>query len=156
MIANVSFEETTYAAPPLRFEAGTPIIASAIGLKSALDWMTQIGLAAIAAHEKVLLHQTEKALLQIPGLRIIGTAPQKGPVVTFAIDGIHPLDLATYLDLKGISIRSGHLCAQPLLRTFGLESAARASFALYNTAEDVEALLAAVRRIALRAQGGSR
>lgn len=144
MIARVDLEKTTYAAPPLRFEAGTPIIGSAIALKSALDFIEQCGRERIAAHEETLLRYAEKQIADIPDLRILGNAPMKGPILTFQIEGVHPLDLAAFLDLKDISIRSGHLCAQPLLRAFGLEAAARASFAIYNTIEDVDRFAEAV------------
>lgn len=141
MIALVSQEETLYQKPPLRFEAGTPIIGSVIALKHALTF--------IQAHRQsssFLEYATEK-LLAIPGLKIIGTAPQKGPIITFQIDKIHPLDLATFLNLKQIAIRSGHLCAQPLLKKFGCESAARISFGLYNKIGEVDLLVEAINNL---------
>lgn len=141
MIAWVGKEGTTYQSPPLRFEAGTPIIASVIALKSALEFVEEH-----LDHRFPLQYATKK-LQAIPGLKVIGTAPEKGPIITFHIDGVHPLDLATYLDIKNISIRSGHLCAQPLLRKFGLEAAARVSFGLYSTIEDVDQLVIAVDEI---------
>ncbi len=148
MIERVELEKTTYAAPPLRFEAGTPIIGSAIALKSALQFIEEIGRERIAAHETALLRHAEKLLADLPGIRILGVSPDKGPILTFHIEGVHPLDLATLLDLSDVSIRSGHLCAQPLLRFFGLESASRASFAIYNTMEEVDRFADAVRRSA--------
>ncbi len=144
MIERVEMEKTTYQLPPLRFEAGTPIIGSAIALKAALDFIEHIGRGQIAAYEKMLLDRATSQLQEIPGLRILGTAPEKGPIITFTIEGIHPLDLGSFLDLKKIAIRTGHLCAQPLLRSFGLQTAARVSFAIYNTPEEVDLFSRAV------------
>lgn len=138
MIEQVLLEKTTYAPPPLRFEAGTPIIGSVIALKAAIDWVTSVGLEAIASHEHALLQRLERNLQSIDGLSILGAAPQKGPICTFSMQGVHPLDLATMLDLQQIAIRSGHLCAQPALRKFGLTSAARASFGVYNSLGEVD------------------
>ena len=132
MIERVELETTTYQAPPLRFEAGTPLIGSAIALRAALEFVEQ------HRQPDFLLPYATERLQAIPDLRILGTAPHKGPILTFHIEGVHPLDLATWLDLKNIAIRSGHLCAQPLLRKFGLAAAARASFGLYNTLEEVD------------------
>jgi len=142
MIERVDLEDTTYQAPPLRFEAGTPIIGSVIALKTALEFIEQH-----RQPDQLLSYATEK-LLKIPNLRIIGTAPHKGPIITFHIKGVHPLDLATFLDLKNVAIRSGHLCAQPLLRKFGLTAAARASFGLYNTVEEVDLFVDGVKELA--------
>lgn len=147
MIARVDLDKTTYAKPPVRFEAGTPPIASVIALKSALEFIIASDRKRMAAYEDALLHLAEEKLVAIGGLRILGTAENKGPILTFHIERIHPLDLATLLDLKNISIRSGHLCAQPLLRAFGLESAARASFAIYNTLEEVDRFVDGVHHI---------
>jgi cysteine desulfurase/selenocysteine lyase len=141
MIERVELEETSYQLPPLRFEAGTPSIAGVIGLKTALEFVEK------HRHPDTLLGFATEKLLKIPGLKIIGTAPEKGPILTFHIEGVHPLDIATLLDLKNISIRSGHLCAQPLLRKFGLTAAARASFGLYNTREEVDQLIEAVMEV---------
>lgn len=138
MIEQVRLDATTYAPPPLRFEAGTPIIGSVIALKTALDWISSVGFETIAHHEHSLKLQLERHLETIDGLRILGTAKHKGPLSTFVIENVHPLDLATLLDLKHIAIRSGHLCAQPALRKFGLETAARASMGIYNTQQEVE------------------
>ncbi len=132
MVERVGLEESSYEMPPLRFEAGTPMSASAIGLKAALQFMEQRD----PAHELKLLDLATKALQEIEGLRILGPLSPKAPILSFSIEKIHPLDLASFLDAKEIAIRSGHLCAQPLMRSFGLEHAARASFALYNTEED--------------------
>lgn len=138
MIERVDLDSSTYQQPPLRFEAGTPIIAPVIALKTALDFLDQIGRSHLAIHGEKLLKQATEQLLSIPGLQIIGTADHKGPILTFSIEGIHPLDLATLLDLKQIAIRTGHLCAQPALRAFDLETAARASFGIYNTPLEIE------------------
>lgn len=132
MVQRVDLEESDYEIPPLRFEAGTPMSASAIGLKAALEFMA----GKDPSHELWLLELATKRLQEIPGLRILGPPSGKAPILSFSIEGIHPLDLATYLDTQEIAIRSGHLCAQPLLRSFGLEHAARASFALYNSEEE--------------------
>ncbi len=151
MIARVGLDKTTFAPPPLRFEAGTPLIAEAIALKPALTFIEGIGRSAISAHENALYARALAQISGIPGLRVLGTAPDKGPILTFDIEGIHPLDLATFLDLKQIAIRSGHLCAQPAMRSFGVEHAARASFGVYNTLEDIdrfaEALHSAVKQL---------
>lgn len=148
MIHLVNMEETTYAAAPLRFEAGTPPIASAIALKQALEFIKSYGPQEIMAHEAKLCSQARESLKTIDGIRFLGNTPDQGPILTFSIEGIHPLDLATLLDLRDISVRSGHLCAQPLLRAFGLESAIRASFALYNTEEEIEKFAAALISLA--------
>lgn len=132
MIERVELDQTTYQKPPLRFEAGTPLIAPVVALKTALEFVETHRIS-----NELTVYATEQ-MLAIPGLRIIGNAPNKGPIITFQIEGIHPLDLATLLDLKHIAIRSGHLCAQPLLRKFGLNSACRLSFAVYNRLEEVE------------------
>ena len=145
MVDHVDFEKSTYQEPPLRFEAGTPMIGSAIGLKAALDFLGQIGLHAAAGWEQHLLALATEKLLRIPNLKIIGTVPHKGPIITFTIEKVHPLDLAALLDCKNIAIRTGHLCAQPLLRQFGCESAMRASFALYNTEEEVDRFIRAIQ-----------
>jgi cysteine desulfurase/selenocysteine lyase len=146
MIEKVFLEKTTYAHPPLRFEAGTPIIGPVIAFKAALDLIESIGRVHIAAHEMALYSALEEGLKKIPHLRLIGQAPEKSSIATFAIEGIHPLDLATLLDLQHIAVRSGHLCAQPCLRAFGLESATRVSFGLYNTLDDVQIFLRELTR----------
>jgi len=138
MIESVHFEKTTYNVLPMKFEAGTPIIAEAIALGAAIDYLQTIGMEKIHQHENELTRLLTSKLLEIEGLTIIGNAPNKCGVVSFIVEGIHPLDLGTLLDLKGIAIRTGHHCAQPLLRKFGLTATARASFGLYNTAEEVD------------------
>ncbi len=147
MIEKVEMGFSTYQKPPLRFEAGTPIIAPVIALKPALDFIQDIGFETIHDQGQELLKAATEQLLQIPALRILGTAPNKGPIVTFTIEGVHPLDVTTLLDLEKIAIRSGHLCAQPILRFFGVESAMRASFGVYNTLEDVEGFVTALSKV---------
>ncbi len=144
MIRTVSFEHTTYAEVPQKFEAGTPNIAGAIGLAAAIRYVRDIGLDNIAAHEHALLVYGTEALQTIPGLRIIGTAPRKAGILSFVIDGIHPHDLGTILDMEGVAIRAGHHCAMPVMTRFGIPGTARASLALYNSREDIEALVGAI------------
>jgi cysteine desulfurase/selenocysteine lyase len=147
MISSVTFEKTTYNTLPFKFEAGTPNIAGAVGLGAAVQYVSEVGLGAIGAHEhELLLHATEE-LSAVPGLRLIGTAPEKASVVSFVLEGVHPHDVGTILDRDGIAIRTGHHCAQPTMKRFGVPATARASFALYNTKEEVDALVSGVRRV---------
>ena len=146
MVRTVSFEKTTYAEPSHRFEAGTPFIEGAAGLAAALDYLTTLGLPAVASWEGELLALATERLLEIPGLRLVGTARSKAAVLSFTMEGIHPHDLGTILDQEGVAIRAGHHCAQPVMQRFGVPATARASFGLYNTATEVEALAAALRR----------
>ncbi len=140
MIAEVTFEKTTYAASPQRFEAGTPSIADALGLATALNYLQSIGLEQIKSHgDEILKHATAK-LSEIKGLKIIGTSLNKVPIVSFVIDGIHPSDLGSIIDHKGIAIRTGHHCTQPLMKRYGIPATARASFSIYNTLEEVDFL----------------
>jgi cysteine desulfurase/selenocysteine lyase len=148
MILSVTFEKTKYNHLPYKFEAGTPHIEGVIGLGAALDYVTQIGLDAIAAHEHdVLLHGT-KVLSAVPGLRLIGTAKEKAGVLSFDLEGVHPHDIGTILDQEGIAIRTGHHCAQPVMDRFGVPATARASLALYNTKEEMDALAAGLKKVA--------
>jgi cysteine desulfurase/selenocysteine lyase len=147
MISSVSFERTTYDRLPHKFEAGTPHIAGAVGLGAALDYVGAIGIDAIGAHERVLLTYATDQLSKVPRLRLIGTAKEKVGVLSFVIDGVHPHDVATVLDREGIAIRAGHHCAQPLMQRFGISGTARASLALYNTREDVDALVAGLGKV---------
>ena len=146
MVRTVSFEKTTYAEPSHRFEAGTPFIEGAAGLAAALDYLTTLGLPAVASWEGELLALATERLLEIPGLRLVGTARSKAAVLSFTMEGIHPHDLGTILDQEGVAIRAGHHCAQPVMQRFGVPATARASFGLYNTPGEVEALAAALRR----------
>ena len=145
MILSVSFERTLYAAPPAKFEAGTPPIVEVIGLGAALDWVTDKGLANLAAHEETLRQAAEEALTALPGLRIIGTARHKAAVISFTLDGIHPHDAGTVLDQHGVAVRVGQHCAEPVMRRFGVPATIRASFAAYNDYDDIARLVAAVR-----------
>jgi len=146
MILSVTFEKTVYNTLPHKFEAGTPAIAEAIGLGSAIDYIQAIGIDAINAHEHALLTYASERLGAIEGVRLIGTAREKAAVVAFTIDGIHPHDIGTILDQDGIAIRVGHHCAQPVMQFYGVPATARASFAVYNTRADVDALVAGVEK----------
>jgi cysteine desulfurase/selenocysteine lyase len=141
MILSVTFEKSTYNELPYKFEAGTPHIAGAIGLGEAIDYLGGFPFDALAEHEHDLLTYSEGALSSIPGLRIIGTAEQKTGVHSFTIEGVHPHDIGTILDHEGVAIRTGHHCAQPVMQRFGVPATARASFAIYNTREDVDRLV---------------
>ena len=144
MIQDVTFEKTLYQPPPQRFEAGTGNIADAVGLGAAIDYLDRVGLANVARHEHMLLTYATAALRPIPGLTIIGTAKEKASVLSFVIEGFRAEEIGDYLNRKGIAVRGGHHCAQPILRRFGQESTVRATFALYNTCEEVDALIAAL------------
>lgn len=141
MIKDVSFEKTTFNELPYKFEAGTPNIADTIALKTALDYVHSIGKEAIAEHETELLHYATQALEQIEGLKMVGTAKEKISVISFNIDGLHHSDIGTLLDLSGIAIRTGHHCTQPLMKRLGISGTCRASFAMYNTFEEVDKLV---------------
>ena len=147
MIKTVTLEKTTYNDLPYKFEAGTPNIAGGIGLGAAVDYLSRIGLDRIAAYEHELLDYGTRALAQIPGLRMIGTAREKAAVLSFVIDGIHPHDIGTVLDRQGIAVRTGHHCAQPVMDRFGVPATTRASLAFYNTVREIDALAAGLRRV---------
>ena len=147
MIARVSFEKTTYERLPFKFEAGTPDFVGSHALAVALDYVRGIGQDIIAAHEADLTHYAMEQMSLIPGMKIYGTAREKDAVISFNVGDIHPLDLGTLLDRLGIAIRTGHHCAQPLMARCGVESMARASFALYNTRAEVDALVAGIDRV---------
>lgn len=146
MIDQVTFEKTTYAKLPFKFEAGTPHIAGIIGLGEAVRWMRDYDLSAMAAHEHALLEHGTKELLAIDGLRIIGTAKKKVGVISFVIEGVHHYDLGTLLDQQGIAVRTGHHCTQPLMEHFGISGTTRASFAPFNTIAEVDAMVAATKK----------
>ncbi len=148
MIRDVRFERTTYREPPARFEAGTGNIADAVGLGAALDYVSMLGLPAIASYEHQLLDYATAEMSMVPGLRLVGTAPEKASVLTFVLDGYQPEDVGSALDKQGIAVRAGHHCAQPILRRFGLEAAVRPSIAMYNTRAEVDSLVVALRRLA--------
>jgi cysteine desulfurase/selenocysteine lyase len=147
MIESVTLELTTYARPPARFEAGTPDIGSVVAFRAAIEYLEAVGLAAIAAHEHALLEEATARICEVPGVRVIGTAPHKAGVLSFTMDAAHPHDIATVLDQHGIAIRAGHHCAQPLMHRFRVPATARASFYLYNTRADVDALVAALHAV---------
>lgn len=146
MIDRVTFERTTYAGLPFKFEAGTPHIAGIIGLGAAVNWIESRGKEAMAAHEEALLEHATETLSAIDGLRIIGTAAKKVGVVSFVVEGVHHSDLGTLLDQQGIAVRTGHHCTQPLMQCFNITGTTRASFAPYNTIGEVDAMVAATRR----------
>ncbi len=147
MILSVTFEKTTYAPIPAKFEAGTPPIAAAITLGAAVDYLGEIGMDRIAAHETDLLDYATAELSQLPGVRIIGTAEKKAAVLSFAIAGVHPHDVGTLLNEDGVAIRTGHHCAQPVMQRFKVPATSRASFAFYNTLAEVDALVASIQRV---------
>ncbi|PYQ30603.1 MAG: cysteine desulfurase CsdA [Acidobacteria bacterium] len=147
MILSVSFEKTTYNALPYKFEAGTPNIAGVIGLAAALEYVSSIGLDAIAAYEHELLVYATNRLREIEGLRIIGTAREKAAVISFVLEGVHPHDIGTILDQEGIAVRTGHHCAQPVMLRYNIPATGRASFGLYNTKEEADVLVAGLRKV---------
>ena len=147
MIRQVTFEASSYNDLPYKFEAGTPSIADAVGLGAAIDYIDSLGIDAIAAHEEALLNYATQEALKIPGLRIIGTAAHKGAILSFTLDRIHPHDIGTLLDQLGIAIRAGHHCAMPVMDFYQVPATARASFALYNTENDVDTLMGGLREV---------
>ena len=147
MIERVTFEKTTYQKIPHRFEAGTPAIVEAVGLGAAFDYVTAVGQEAIAAHEAGILAYATQRLSEIPGLRIVGQAEEKASIVSFTMEAAHPHDIATIVDRAGVALRAGHHCAQPLMDRFGVDGTSRASFALYNTREEVDRLAEALTMV---------
>jgi cysteine desulfurase/selenocysteine lyase len=146
MIESVSFEKTTYAGIPTRFEAGSPNAEGVVGLGAALDWLSAIGMQRVAAHESALLEHGTQLLDAIPGVRLYGRAPAKTGVLSFTIPGVHAHDVGTVLDGEGVAVRAGHHCAQPLMERYGVAAMARASLGIYNDHEDLERLAHAVRK----------
>ena len=147
MILSVTFEKTTYNTIPHKFEAGTPPIAAAITLGAAIDYLTAVGMARIAAHESTLLEYATEQLNRMPGIRLIGTAEKKAAVLSFLVEGVHPHDVGTLLNEDGVAVRTGHHCAQPVMQRFKVPATSRASFAFYNTLAEVDALVAGIRRV---------
>jgi cysteine desulfurase/selenocysteine lyase len=147
MILSVTFERTLYNGLPHKFEAGTPDMAGAVGLGAAIDWLEGLDWAAVQAHEHDLLAYGTRRLPEVPGLRLVGTAPEKAGVLSFVLDGVHPHDVGTILDREGIAIRAGHHCAQPVMKRFGVPATVRASLALYNTRGEIDALVAGLHRV---------
>jgi cysteine desulfurase/selenocysteine lyase len=146
MILSVAFDKTTYNALPYKFEAGTPNISGAIGLGAAVDFLQSLDLPAAHAHEHALLEYATSKLEQIDGLAIVGTAREKASLISFLVAGVHPHDLGTILDEDGIAVRTGHHCAMPVMEFFKVSATTRASFALYNTFEEIDRLAAAIPR----------
>jgi cysteine desulfurase / selenocysteine lyase len=146
MILRVTFEKTTYNAIPWKFEAGTPNVGGAVGLRAAIDYLDAIGLAAVSAHEGELLAYATEEVGKIPGVRVVGTAREKTGILSFVVEGVHPHDIGTILDHEGVAIRAGHHCAMPLMDLLGLPGTARASFGLYNTPAEVDLLAAGIRK----------
>ena len=147
MIRSVTFERTTYNDVPHKFEAGTPHIAGAIGLGAAVDFITGVGFGAIAAHERQLLSYATTALSAVPGLRLIGTAPNKASILSFVLDGVHAHDIGTIVDTEGVAIRTGHHCTQPVMDRFQVPATARASLAIYNTTAEIDQLVSALNKV---------
>jgi cysteine desulfurase/selenocysteine lyase len=147
MIRSVTFEKTEYNDLPYKFEAGTPNIAGAIGFGAAIDYVERVGIGAIAAYEDALLDYATRRVEAIPGLRIVGTAAHKAAIVSFTLDGVHAHDVGTILDNEGIAVRAGHHCAMPVMERFGISGTARASFALYNTFDEIDALASGIERV---------
>jgi len=147
MISKVTFEKTTFNELPYKFEAGTPNISGAIGLGEAIDYITNIGIDNIALHEKYLLDYATEVIADIPGLKIIGTAKEKVSVLSFVLDNIHPHDIGTFLDFEGVAIRTGHHCTQPVMDRYRIPATSRASFAMYNTKDEIDILLKGLKKI---------
>ncbi|OFW18300.1 MAG: cysteine sulfinate desulfinase [Acidobacteria bacterium RIFCSPLOWO2_02_FULL_59_13] len=147
MIRTVSFEKTTYNTLPYKFEAGTPHIAGVIGLGAAVDYVSQIGLERASAYERQVLEYATEEVGRIPGVRLIGTARDKECVLSFVLEGVHPHDVGTILDRQGVAVRAGHHCAMPVMERFGIAATTRASFALYNTRQEVDALVAGIHKV---------
>ena len=147
MISSVTFEKTTYNKLPHKFEAGTPDMAGVAGLKAAIEYMNSVGVSSIAAHEHNLLEYATKVIGGLPGVRLVGTAREKASVLSFVLEDVHPHDIGTILDQEGVAVRTGHHCAQPVMERFGIPATVRASFAMYNTREEVDALARALRKV---------
>jgi cysteine desulfurase/selenocysteine lyase len=147
MILSVTFERTVYQEPPHRFEAGTPNIEGAIGLAAALRYVDGLGLDAVADHEQQLLDEATRRVLEVPGVRLIGNARRRAGVLSFVMDGIHPHDIGTILDAEGVAVRAGHHCAQPVMKRYGVSATVRASFGVYNTLDEIDALITGLHRV---------
>jgi cysteine desulfurase / selenocysteine lyase len=147
MIRTVTFEKTEYAPPPHRFEAGTPNVAGAIGLGATLEYLMALGMERVASYDRELLAYATDAVSQLPGVRLVGTAPEKAGVLSFVVEGVHAHDVGTVLDREGIAVRAGHHCAQPVMARFGVAATARASFAFYNTRAEVDVLVRGIEKV---------
>ena len=149
MVDVVSFERTTFNVLPYKFEAGTPNVGAALGLEAAIRFLQRLDRSAVESHEATLLHAAVDRLCGIEGIRFIGEAKNRSGLVSFVVKGVHPYDLGTIIDKMGIAVRTGHHCAEPVMTRFGIPGTVRASFAMYNTLEEVDAFVAAVKRAAL-------
>ena len=147
MILSVSFERTLYQEPPHRFEAGTPNIAGAIGLAAGLRYLEGIGAEAVARHEQQLLDEATRRVLEVPGARLVGSARHRAGALSFVLDGIHPHDIGTILDAEGVAVRAGHHCAQPVMKRYGVSATVRASFGVYNSSDDIDALVRGLAKV---------
>jgi len=147
MISSVTFEKSTWNELPYKFEAGTPNVAGTIGFAAALDWLEGHGLEAVAAHEEEMLRYGTRLLSDVPGLRLVGTAPHKAAVLSFVLEGVHPHDIGTILDYEGVAIRTGHHCAQPVMDRYGIPATARASLACFNNREDLDVLARGLEKV---------
>jgi cysteine desulfurase/selenocysteine lyase len=147
MILSVSFERTTYQEPPHRFEAGTPNIAGAIGLAAGLRYLEGLGAEAVASHEQQLLDEATRKVLEVPGARLVGSARHRAGALSFVLDGIHPHDIGTILDAEGVAVRAGHHCAQPVMKRYGVSATVRASFGVYNSSDDIDALVRGLAKV---------
>jgi cysteine desulfurase/selenocysteine lyase len=147
MISTVTLEQSTWAPLPAKFEAGTPHIAGVIGLGAAIDWLSRLGLDVVTAHERALLDHATAEVSRVPGVRLVGTARERASILSFALDGVHPHDIGQVLDAEGIAIRAGHHCAQPVMARYGISATARASFAVYNTREEVAVFVRGLHRV---------
>jgi cysteine desulfurase/selenocysteine lyase len=147
MILSVTFDRTTFNEPPHRFEAGTPNIEGAIGFAAALKYLDRQGVESIAAHETQLLAAATEAVLAVPGVRLVGSAKRKASVLSFVMKGVHPHDIGTILDSEGVAVRAGHHCAQPVMARYGISATVRASFGLYNTLHEIDALVAGLKKV---------
>jgi cysteine desulfurase/selenocysteine lyase len=147
MIASVTFDKTIYNRLPYKFEAGTPNIADTVGLGAAIEYLNQLGIENIEKHEAELLDYATAEVEQIPGVSVVGTAREKAGVLSFVMGDIHPHDIGTILDSEGVAVRTGHHCAQPVMQRYGIPATVRASFGLYNTREEVDALVRGIRKV---------
>ncbi len=147
MIKKVTFEKTTYEEPPLRFEAGTPNIAGAIGLAEAIEFLSQFNRQDLEVYEKAMLDYATEKLKEVEGLKIIGTAKEKSAVISFVIENTHPYDVGTLLDTYGFALRTGHHCTQPIMTRYGLNGTVRASFSIYNTKEEIDNFVSALKKV---------
>jgi len=147
MISSVTFEKTIYNKVPHKFEAGTPDMSGAVGLRAAIEYLNHIGMKNIASYEHELLTYATETVSNLPGVRLVGTAREKAGVLSFVMEDIHPHDIGTILDQEGIAIRTGHHCAQPVMDRFGVDATARASFALYNTKDEIDLLVRGIQKV---------